>query len=105
MKFSFLRNKDLYSRKELICNWLVAFGWIIGLIIALITSLCSMEYIKSIGTGIMVFQPVWMQPLYSVSFIFFFLSMFGGVFKFIYSRKRKNGKLLSINDEKRRITR
>ncbi|MDR0340780.1 MAG: hypothetical protein LBH55_00710 [Mycoplasmataceae bacterium] len=103
MKINFLTNTDKYSIREIVCNYFLLFGWLIGIIIAIIVGLFSKDYITSIVTGKIVNQPNWMQPLFDVSFIFIFSSIFASFLKIKYKIKRRKGTLISKNKKERSI--
>jgi ABC-type uncharacterized transport system permease subunit len=100
-KSNWLLNTDKYSKKELVCNWIIAFSWVIGLVLAIIIGGINWDYLKSLTSTNIILPPSYFQNVCSIAFIFIFASLFACFFKWKYAKNRKNGKLLSVEQAKK----
>jgi hypothetical protein len=97
-KFGFFYDLNTYSIKELVVNYFVMFGWILAIIIEIINCCVCKDYIDAIIAGKIAIKPWIFDKLTRFAFVFLALTIFGGILKIIWSRKRKQGKILSYYD-------
>lgn len=97
-KFGFFYDKDKYSIKELITNYLVAFGWLLSLLIIGLNFLVCYEYISKMFNHKITDKPWIFDRLNRLAFVFFAGFIVAIVLKIIYKRRRNKGSLLSANE-------
>lgn len=91
----FFYDLNKYSLKELICNYLVFFGWVVALIIEVINCSIHSAYIKNITEGQIGPTPWLFDRLSRFAFLFLAMTIFGLIPKLIWRHKRLKGNLPS----------
>ena len=97
-KFGFFYDLGTYSIKELVANYLVIFGWILAIIIEVINCCLCKEYIDAMIAGKIAVKPWIFDRLTRFAFVFLAFTIFCGIVKLWWRRKRKQGLLLSYYD-------
>lgn len=98
-RFGFFYDRDKYSIKELISNYLVAFAWLLSLLTIILNFMICHEYLSNMfNNKLEAIKPWIFDRLNRLAFIFFAAFITGIVLKIIYKRKRNKGTLLSANE-------
>lgn len=97
-RFGWYYDKDRYSLKELVCNYFISFGWLLGIIVVLINIGINHAYVDSIIKKEITTIPWSWYRLYKMAFLLLISSAVAGVIKAIIISKRKKGQVLSINE-------